>query len=198
MRINKKDFYAAYRIGFGRIYHLSTVTNINTMLTALEQWQELFTETQLLEQMSYIGATVHHETGSTYGTYKEQRQVSTDTARRKEVRRLQDRYWNTGYYGRGPVQLTWAYNYSAMEKATGRPLLNDPDLLLSDLPLGYEVCLKGVLLGIFTGKRLDVYINNTKIDYVNARKTVNGLDCAEKIAKYASKFYEIFKQSVVL
>lgn len=36
-----------------------------------------------------------------------------------------------GYHGRGGLQLTWEENYRDYQKATGKPVLEDPDLLLS-------------------------------------------------------------------
>ncbi len=198
MKINKEKFYTAHRQAYGSIYKNSTVDNINTMLTAFETHSALFTIGVELQQAAYIAATVKHESAGTYGAFKEIRQQLLDTPSRRRVRALQDRYWNTGYYGRGPVQLTWEYNYSAMQKLTGAPLLNDPDLLLRNLGLGYEVTLRGILGGVFTGKKLEDYINNTKVNYVSARKTVNVLDKAGLIAEYAEKFYNILKASVVL
>lgn len=51
-----------------------------------------------------------------------------------EIRRLQDRYWSTGYYGRGLIQLTWARNYHRYGQRLGLPLLEQPDLLLEPGP----------------------------------------------------------------
>uniref|UniRef100_A0A0C9S4Z8 TSA: Wollemia nobilis Ref_Wollemi_Transcript_13508_1027 transcribed RNA sequence n=1 Tax=Wollemia nobilis TaxID=56998 RepID=A0A0C9S4Z8_9CONI len=36
---------------------------------------------------------------------------------------------NKKYYGRGPLQLTWNYNYGLAGKYTGLPLLTNPDLV---------------------------------------------------------------------
>jgi hypothetical protein len=47
--------------------------------------------------------------------------------------------------------------------------------------------------GLFTGKKLNDYINNTKTDYVNARKIINGLDRANLIASYAKVFETALK-----
>src|SRR5690606_17283422 len=33
------------------------------------------------------------------------------------------------YYGRGPLQITWNYNYGAPGKFLGLPLLTDPDMV---------------------------------------------------------------------
>lgn len=196
MIINRIKFYDAYRSAFGRIRYTSTVNSINTMLSNLETHSNLLNQERLLEQCAYIAATVHHETGTRYSAFKERRQVVAITARQKEVKRLQDRYWYTGYYGRGPVQLTWERNYRWAEKVTGQPLLSNPDLLLTDLDLGYEVTIKGMASGAYTGKSLNHYINARSVDFVNARRIVNGTDKAQQIANYAEKFLHIFKQSL--
>lgn len=42
--------------------------------------------------------------------------------------------------------------------------------------------------GWFTGRKLDHYFLDSKIDYVNARRIINGFDRAKDIAKYADYF----------
>ncbi len=36
------------------------------------------------------------------------------------------------YYGRGPIQLSWNFNYKAAGEALGLPLLNNPDMVQND------------------------------------------------------------------
>jgi putative chitinase len=43
--------------------------------------------------------------------------------------------------------------------------------------------------GLFTGKSLANYFNQTTEDWVNARKIINGLDKAQAIAMYGHNFY---------
>ena len=43
--------------------------------------------------------------------------------------------------------------------------------------------------GLFTGKKLADYFDKNEQDWINARRIVNGLDRAEKIAGYAKAFY---------
>jgi len=196
MHINREKFFNQYKKEFGSIKTKEIVNNINTMLDSLEKFAHLFASEVFVEQLAYVAATVHHETGMRYSAFKELRQVKTDNPARLRVRRLQDRYWLTGYYGRGPVQLTWDYNYSWAEKATGAPLLKDPDLLLRNLALGYEVAVKGMVTGAFTGKSLNSYIAKDNIDFISARKVVNGRDRAVDIARYADKYVRIFQESI--
>jgi hypothetical protein len=196
-RIDRFKFFRAYRAEFGSIRSTKVVQNMNVMLAALVEYQHLLDQFALIPQMAYIAATVKHETPTSnkYGAGKELRQRLTNTPRRREVRRLQDRYWPSGYYGRGPVQLTWRNNYAWAETVTGRNLLSNPDLLLEDLKLGYEVTIRGMLAGQF-GRPLGRYINADQVDYRNARRSVNIMDQADRIAGYAVKFERIFNASV--
>jgi hypothetical protein len=44
------------------------------------------------------------------------------------------------------------------------------------------------MLGTFTGKKLPDYVNATQADFVGARRTVNGTDRADLIARYARQY----------
>ncbi|WP_269745428.1 chitinase [Paenibacillus sp. P22] len=45
------------------------------------------------------------------------------------------------YYGRGPLQLSWNYNYGAAGIALGLPLLNNPDLVAQDASVAWKTAL---------------------------------------------------------
>ncbi|KAF7827759.1 endochitinase A2 [Senna tora] len=45
------------------------------------------------------------------------------------------------YYGRGPIQLTWNYNYGQCGRAIGVDLLNNPDLVTSDAVISFKTAL---------------------------------------------------------
>ncbi|MGL6321569.1 hypothetical protein [Aeromonas hydrophila] len=47
--------------------------------------------------------------------------------------------------------------------------------------------------GIFTGSSLDDYINESSMNYVSARKIINGNDAAALIASYAEKFQSLLE-----
>jgi predicted chitinase len=94
------------------------------------------------------------------------------------------------YYGRGYVQLTWKANYQTMAKLTGADLVNSPDLAMTP-EIAYKILSSGMRNGYFTGVKLATYINGDKCDYLHARKIINGMDCAERIAAYAVKFAKI-------
>jgi predicted chitinase len=45
------------------------------------------------------------------------------------------------YQGRGPIQLSWNYNYAACGKAIGIDLLNNPDLVATDSSISFMTAL---------------------------------------------------------
>lgn len=128
-------------------------------------------------KLNYIIATAIHESG--LRPIKEYRAKEGT-----RVYELQQRYWPSGYYGRGFVQLTWERNYKKMSDFIGVDLVADPDLALNPR-YAADILVYGMLNGSFTRKGLGQYINPLQKDYFNARKTVNGLDRAELIASYA-------------
>ena len=100
------------------------------------------------------------------------------------LRALQDRYWDSGYYGRGYVQLTWEINYARMSEVIGYDLVNHPDLVLNS-NIAAEILVYGMLEGLFTGKKLADYFNEVREDYYHARRIVNGTGRATLIKTYA-------------
>lgn len=130
-----------------------------------------------VRKLAYILATARHE--SRFKPIREYRAKASQTT----LYNLQNRYWYTGYYGRGFVQLTWESNYREMGELLKIDLVNKPDLAL-DPYFGARILVSGMINGNF-GHRLDRYINNTQKDYWNARRSVNGTDKADLIANYA-------------
>jgi hypothetical protein len=54
----------------------------------------------------------------------------------------------------------------------------------------------GMIKGLFTGKKLSDYLTDTKKDYFNARRIINGLNEAEHIKKYAKDFEKCLRKSL--
>lgn len=142
-----------------------------------------------IRQLAYILATIYHETAKTMKPIAEYgKGAKYDYGKKLKMNRKPYTTPNQLYYGRGYVQLTWYENYDAMGKKLGLDLLNNPDLLLT-VPVSTAVTFTGMKLGMFTGKKLSDYFNKDKTDWVNARRIINGIDAAEKIANYARLFY---------
>lgn len=99
------------------------------------------------------------------------------------------------WYGRGDVQLTLYDNYLKMEKLTGLPLTQDPDLALVPKNAA-KIMFIGMTSGTFTGHKLQDFFNAVKTDWVWARSIINGIrhgqtlpDRAIEIAQYGKQFY---------
>ena len=102
------------------------------------------------------------------------------------IRTVQDKYWSTGYYGRGYVQLTWKDNYAKFARKLGVDLVGEPDLAMNP-KYAAQITAYGMKNGSFTGKKLGDYINGSHQDFVGARRIINGTDKAAKFAGFAEK-----------
>jgi hypothetical protein len=100
-------------------------------------------------------------------------------------------YWP--YIGRGFVQLTHEGNYrnasAALSLIDDRDLVAHPEVALDSL-ISARVMFRGMAEGWFTGKKLGHYFNQDIDDPVNARRIINGTDCAEEIAGYHYEFMD--------
>jgi putative chitinase len=155
---------------------------------------------KMVREFAYVLATIHWETGATFAPIRERRASQEKNPR---LYALQQRYWPSGYFGRGYVQLTWDYNYrNAGQKLAGETFrvngaavtiapttfLQQPDYLL-DPAISYRIASRGMREGWFTGKRLSQFITEGAApDFHNARKIINGLDRAAEIAALANSY----------
>lgn len=96
------------------------------------------------------------------------------------------------YYGRGLVQLTWKANYQKMSALVGVDLVTNPAMALQ-LPIAVQIMFDGMRDGLFTGVGLQRYFNPALDDPFNARRIINGTDCAEQIASYHARFLKALK-----
>jgi putative chitinase len=100
------------------------------------------------------------------------------------------------YIGRGFVQLTWEGNYRNAGIALGliddRDLVVHPDVALDSL-IAARIMFRGMAEGWFTGAKLGQFFNDTTDDPVNARRIINGTDCAEEIAGYHKIFLDAIR-----
>lgn len=94
------------------------------------------------------------------------------------------------FKGRGYVQLTGRKNYTAYANRSGIKLVNLPFVLMNWASLSVYVIVDGMMRGAYTGRKLDEFVNATKQDFRNARRVVNGVDKAEKIAAQARQWLD--------
>lgn len=137
-------------------------------------------------QIAYILATAYHEArlkpveeigkgkGRPYGSKFKQAKINGVHVPYTTPDQL--------YYGRGLVQLTWYENYETFGKLLSIDLLNNPNWAMGiDAS---EIVVVGMQKGMFTGVGLPRFFSDNISDPVNARKIINGLDCADLIAGY--------------
>jgi putative chitinase len=152
-------------------------------------------EWKSLEEIAYCLATWSWETGNKFRAVKEGRARAGT-----KVRRIQDRYWLSGYYGRGRTQLTWERNYQRIDDRLilGGQLVKNPDLILEKPFLDYRQSSVAMREGLYTNRKLSNYIRpGHPPDFVGARATVNGNDKAEIIATRAELLLEILKNALI-
>ena len=139
--------------------------------------------------LAYMLATTLHETAATmqpieeYGKGKGRkygRQCKLDGTAYNNTTNI--------FYGRGFVQLTWYENYELAGRKLNADFIRFPEEVMNPV-YATQIMFLGMAEGWFTGKKLADYFNPTKEDWVNARRIINKLDKAEKIAGYAKKFY---------
>lgn len=156
-----------------------------------------------LAYAAYGLATAHHETAFTMQPIKEYggeaylRRMYDPTGSRPA---LAKRNGNTTpgdgvkYAGRGYVQLTWKDNYKRAGDKIGVDLVRNPDRAMEP-EIAATIMREGMENGWFTGKRLSDYLTDSRADYVNARRVINGTDKAREIAAYARAFAEALRDA---
>lgn len=157
--------------------------------------------------LAYALATTFHETAFTMRPIRERggnayffRMYDKDGDRPAVAKRLGNVQAGDGilFHGRGYVQLTGRSNYTRLGARLGIDFTSNqaaadramqPDVAVHALFWGMEV-------GLYTGKKLSDYFNQSREDSVNARRIINGLDRADKIASYWREFYGAISHTV--
>jgi predicted chitinase len=141
------------------------------------------------EQRAYILATAYHESGlapiEEFGpdSYFNRYEGKSSLGNTQPGDGLKFR-------GRGYVQITGRLNYGRYAELTRKPLLEQPELVL-EKNLAAFILVHGMANGAFTTKKLGDYVNAEEIDFLGARRVVNGQDRALLIAGYADQFLEL-------
>jgi hypothetical protein len=192
--INRKQFFfnirqTIFKTGLKQL-------QVEGVETILNRWEaQGFTDQRWL---AYMLATVYHETAKTMQPIEEYGKGKGYKYGKKIKRSgIPYSFPDKIYYGRGYVQLTWFENYETMGRLLGVDLLNNPELALRPA-IAADIMFEGMTkgnshFGDFTGKSLENYFNETKEDWVNARRIINGTDKADLIAGYGKKFYNALK-----
>ena len=149
------------------------------------------------EELAYVLATVKLETAHTMQPIPEKggnayfkRMYDIQGERPNVARKLGNTVPGDGvkYKGRGLVQITGRANYEKFGYA------HNPDDVLQ-WSAALDICFRGMVFGMFTGKKLADYIKPGKVDYIGARRIINGTDKAKAIAGIADGFLDALRQS---
>lgn len=184
------------REGFGRL-NQSQVNQLNLLVSEFDKDKSIS-----YPQAAYMLATAWHEVNGTLLPIEEYgKGRKLDYGRWHKNSKGQEYCFKNGnrntvylrseydhlYYGRGLVQLTWFDNYDRASDELGVDFLNHPELVMEP-DNAIKIMIAGMKGGWFTHRSLSTYINQSKKDYVNARRIINGTDKALKIAGYATIF----------
>lgn len=142
---------------------------------------------------AYVLATAYHETAR----FKYKEEIGKGKGKDYGSYHTIIRGNRQRYYGRGWAQITWLRNYSKMSIKCSRAfdeevdLVSYPNKVYEDHRVNAFIICEGMLTGSFTGKNIYDYVDQFgPLDFVNARRVVNGTDNAQLIAGYANKFLE--------
>ena len=200
MYIDHTAFFNGYRSAFGRLKQ-GQVTGIELLGRHMEADATLTD----LRCAAYMLATVKHECADTWQpivergprAYFDKYETGTSIGARLGNTEPGDG-WR--YRGRGYVQITGRANYARLTQALKlgpeADLVLDPEQTLRPL-IAYRIMSIGMRKGLFTGKKLSDYIGPGRCDYRNARRIINGVDQAQRIAEYATTIEEILNRARV-
>ena len=185
--IHRKYFFDSMRYYLFKSFDQSQVDGLNVFLDWYDNIDPVIPERYHIgdRELAYILATSYHETAATMQPVTEYGSQAY----------LQSKpYWP--YIGRGHVQLTWPDNYQRQDDKLklGGQLVKNPDLAL-DPTISMQVIIGGMVDGDFTGKKLADYFTDQTTDWYDARRIVNGTDCASQIANYAELFCNALTQA---
>jgi len=186
--IDRNKFFTSVRPTiFGDNLSQEQVDGINAILDAWDHWAP----NSDIRFIAYSLATVYRETAATMLPIEEYgkgrgRAYGTPTGP-----------WNQVYDGRGDVQMTWEANYAkATQRLRARGIIDantdlekNPELAMRP-DIAAPIMIFGMIEGWFTGRKLADYFNDDVEDQVNARRIINGTDCANMIAGYYDHFYD--------
>ncbi|GGJ97336.1 peptidoglycan-binding domain-containing protein [Luteimonas terricola] len=143
------------------------------------------------KQIAYMLATAQHETRDFA--------APEEDYGRSQARKL-GYSGGEDFYGRGYVHLTHDYNYRKFDEllSLDGELVKNPDRA-KEPELAAQILVIGMRDGLFTGRRLDRYINDDSQDTYNARRVVNGITSQAwtiKAAEDCDQYATAWEQSV--
>lgn len=158
------------------------------------------------ERLAYVLATARRESMGTFKPIREAPGCDSEECRERVIgEMLRKRAEKSGreprpnyalpeengnrYYGRGFIQITTLDSYRTAAKRTGLPLAEVPDKAL-DVDIAALILVRGMLEGWHGSRKpLSYYLNDQKLDWIEARNNVNPKSPNKPItAQYATDF----------
>lgn len=141
--------------------------------------------------VAYTMATAHHETSR----FKYDEEIGEGSGDVYGQPVYLYRKKTVSFHGRSWPQHTWLGNYAKLSvRATLAfqrhiDFVNNPDMIKDDPVMEGWAMWEGMITGFWTGKNLADYTDAAGVlDYVEARRIVNGTDKADLIAGYAREY----------
>lgn len=221
MKFDRQKFYDGFRRWRGKITD-EQVKGLEFLFESIENDPHV----SRLDWVAYMLATTMHETAFTFLPIHEYGGKAYFVKRYGGQTALGERLGNDTpdegaiYAGQGYVQLTGEDNYERAEiavrreypevianweKKTGKKF----DLTVGDQPndfadpnnaqdpqIAYVIMSFGMRTGMFTGKKLSNYFNS-KQDWFNARRIINGIDHAQLIANSGKRFEQVLSAAKI-
>lgn len=209
MQFNKEIFFRDYEARAGKLSNVQR-GGLEFLLDQIS----LDNDFKMVREIAYVLATVKGETG----VFQPIREKRASQTRQPDLFRRQQRYFPSGFFGRGYVQLTFVENYrDAGKKLAGTVILvpnengsngsqraitvdaetfvSEPNLVMEPT-VAYLILSRGMREGWFRGRRggarfklSDFIKEGQPPDYINARNIINGgLDKAKMFARFAEQF----------
>jgi len=204
-KFDRKKFYDGYRKYFGPM-DSNLVKAMDTLLDQIEKDDRFRAAKDVRtprRQLAYCLATFKWETAHTMRPIKEYGGAAYFNKRYGPQTRVGKQLGNikpgdgARFCGRGFVQLTGRSNYAKASKFVGVDLIANPEKACNP-DIAYRIATEGMIEGWFTGKKLSNYFVDGKLPlWEQARRIINGMDKASKIASIARQFDEILVVSLV-
>lgn len=194
IEIDRDIFFDMVRPLFGKLNQ--------EQVDAMGWYLDNFPEAITIPQIAYALATAFHETAQTmepiteYGNeaYFDKYEPGTSIGNSLGNTEPGD---GAKYKGRGYVMITGRANYTKAQEELDVPLVDEPTLAC-EREIARQIMRRGCFEGWFTSKKITDYISGSTKDYYNARRVINGTDCAEQIADYAEEFERALEASVLV
>jgi len=81
------------------------------------------------------------------------------------------------YYGRGPLQLSWNFNYYAAGNAIGQPLLNNPNLVSTNASISWQTALWYWMTGTGSAGTTSHNARVNSQGFGTTIRAINGIEC---------------------